>query len=298
MITAIFKTIRPINLFIIGLTHFLIFFFVLRNQIGTIVFPNFDIFLFSISIILITAAGYVINDYFDIYIDRINKPEKNFIGTIIHRRTAIFLHSFFNLASIIFGIYLSAKYNNWYLLISFLIFSIFLYFYSAYFKRTTFFGNFTIALISAFGTILPLLCEDMARNIYNIELTNKSIVLIYAGFAFFLTLAREIIKDIEDIKGDISKGCKTLPIKIGIKKSRNFTIFTLIIPIISLLIISIHLYNSNFILSIYSIILIFFPLIFFIILLLRSNSIKKFHNLSTLLKIIMLLGIISMIFIN
>lgn len=232
---------RPLNLSIIAVTMYLLHFFVIGNLIDSFESANhsanflvnhFDFFLLVFSTILIAGAGYIINDYFDIRIDRINKPEKVIVGKYIKKRVAMLTHTGMNIVAVGIGVYLSLKYHSWLPVIFHLITTTLLWWYSVQLKRKFLSGNIVIAILSGMVPLLvgwfelPSIKEEywsFIRTIQDpISLFEKTwiIILGFSIMAATTTLIREILKDMADIKGDESQNCKTLPIVLGIPKSK------------------------------------------------------------------------------
>jgi len=231
----------------------------------------------SASTMIIAAAGYIINDYYDVKIDLINKPERVVVGRGISRRYAILLHSALSTVGIMFGLVL-----NWKIGVM-TFFSVFmLWLYSNTLKRMPFVGNFVVALLTSGSIAILWLLYPFA---------GKTNLAIYTLFAFFMTLVREIIKDMEDLKGDNTFGCKTLPIVWGLRRTKNliylltFTFVASVFLIDGLLEPLPMLYFSAFL---------FAPVAWLMIRLVRADTKKDFYRLSQLCKVIMVLGIFSM----
>ena len=238
------------------------------------------LFLLSLSTVLIAAAGYIINDYYDVKIDYVNKPERVIVGKVLKRRVVMAAHSVINLLGIGIGFLVSPRLA----LINFGS-ALLLWLYSNQLKRLPFVGNFAVAILAGL-------------SIYIIELhykTGNLIILAYAMFAMGYTLIREIIKDMEDVKGDETFDCRTLPVVYGLRKTK----------------IVLYVFSSLFALKLFLLFkwidVQFFTwlllgnavaLIMLSVLLFRSDTKSEFHKLSTLTKVVMLLGIISMIWIN
>ena len=200
-IESLLKLTRFGNLIIIALTQY----FTAGFLIGMHTLNDVNLFFLSLSTVLIAAGGYIINDYYDVKIDYINKPDRVVIGKSITRRYAILFHIALSVAGIVIGFYLSWKIGGVNVLSVFL-----LWLYSNTLKRLPFVGNLTVAFLTGLAVIIVDLFYGK----------DNSLVLIYALFAFFMTLVREVIKDMEDLKGDNSFGCKTLPIVWGIRKKK------------------------------------------------------------------------------
>lgn len=270
------KMIRALNLFMVGLTQYITAIFLVgNNREWQEILTDKGFFLMVSATIIITSAGYLINDYYDVKIDYVNKPDRVKVGRILKRRWVIAGHTALNLLGIAIGFYISPVIG----MINFFA-AFFLWLYSNLLKRLPFVGNFVIAMLT--GTTLFLVGEYFGEREY--------LVITYAVFAGFITLIREIIKDMEDMKGDERFGCKTLPIIWGIANTKKF-IYLLII-----------LFGITVVLMISSISVVLpvaltVTLIFLIFALAKADTIREYHRLSTYCKVIMLLGVISMIWI-
>lgn len=274
-----------------------------------VLFPKFNIsfaidtfhfFILSSATLLITAGGYIINDYYDIKTDAINKPNKAIVENFISKRTSIFFYVSITLIGLFLGIYISFYIDLPILSFLFVLVATTLFFYSSIFKRIALIGNITVALLIALSIILiPIFDVIPVLNDKQIveQLLLIKIVLIYSCFAFFINLIREIIKDIEDVDGDYSQGMKTLPIILGKKRTIKFTVFlTVLFTILVVFTLALN-QNINKYLLLYGIMTITIPLIIFLVKLNGAESKKAFSKLSSLLKIIMLTGILTILFI-
>jgi 4-hydroxybenzoate polyprenyltransferase len=272
MIKSFLRLTRAWNLVIIVFAQYFTAWFLAKAD----VLHDLDLFLLSLSTVLIAAGGYVINDYYDVKIDVINNPGRVVIGKTIHRRFAILFHVALSVMGILIGMLVS-----WKLAIVNVISVVVLWFYSNLLKRLPFIGNFTVALLT--GCSIAILFF-----LYN---TQVGMILVYAVFSFFMTLIREIIKDMEDLKGDNTYGCKTLPIIWGIRKTK-ITLYV----IIALFSIAVVLINYAYVKLpvIYFVMLLFVPLAWLTTRLAQADTKKDFGWLSSFCKVIMLLGILSM----
>lgn len=267
------------NLLIIGLTQYMTAIFLIGPQEQWWEYlTSIRLFLLASSTILIAAAGYIINDYYDVKIDYINKPDRVIVGRVLKRRVVMVAHTVFNVLGIGIGFFLMPKLG----VINFL--SAFgLWLYSNQLKRLPFIGNLSIAFLTGLSICVVA--------IYFQE--NELLVYTYALFAFALTLVREIIKDMEDLKGDASFGCKTLPIIWGIHRTKILQYILLAIFIFLLIIMAAEVDKmvlKNFFL------LLIIPVAYFIVRLARADSSKEFSFLSLYCKLIMLAGVVSMMF--
>ena len=277
--TGFLKLTRFPNLLIIGLTQYLsVIFLVAYPETWNTKLYDLNLLLLSSSTIMIAAAGYIINDYYDIKIDYINKPERVVVGKLIKRRIVLASHVLLNVLGIGIGFYL-----NLYVGIINFFAGFLLWLYSNQLKRLPFIGNLAISLLTGLSILVVAIYYHK----------NVSLLLNYAIFAFSINLIREIIKDMEDLRGDIRFGSKTLPIVWGLRKTKYFLYGLILIFVFILFYLSIQLENQT--LNLFFIILIV-PIIYFIYLLYRADSQKRFHRLSTYCKLLMLAGISSMAF--
>lgn len=301
-VIAFLKLIRVENLFIIAITQVCMKYFVFSPLND---FLNLTPSLFAVlvtSTILIAAAGYIINDYFDVKTDKINRPDTVVIDVMIKRRWAMVLHIVLNLLGLGLGLYLAIK-CHCIQLVTFQMSSILLlWFYSTHFKKQLIVGNIVVSLLSATIPVMPMVYDYFLTpeisplqmmlfgNFINLLII---IVLGYSGFAFLTSYAREVIKDMEDYKGDVQTGGKTMPIVWGMITSKVVVFFVLLITIGMLLLACIKFYKEQLHIPIYYIImLVIIPLIVLIILIIKANNSRDFKMASLLLKGIMLTGIL------
>lgn len=277
LILALFRLTRFWNLAIIALAQYFTAYFLFNQRQA--VFTDIWLFLLSGSTILIAAAGYIINDYYDIKIDLINKPDRVVIGKTITRRYAILFHTVISFLGVAAGLLINWKVGALNFVCAFL-----LWLYSNNLKRLPLIGNVVVAFLTGLSIFMLVF-------LYNQYLP---FVVVYSLFAFFMTLIREVVKDMEDMKGDTTFGCKTLPIVWGIRKTKSFVYA--IIAIFSILVLWLD-YQELKISWIYFIPLLFLPMSVLVFRLIKADTKKEFYQLSQLCKIIMLLGIISMVFI-
>ncbi len=274
-IRALLRLTRFWNLVIIGMSQYFAAIFLIDRDL----LFDWRLFLLASSTAIIAGAGYIINDYYDIKIDLINKPERVVIGKSITRRYALFFHSVLSIVGVALGFLLGWKVGVIHFLSVFL-----LWWYSNSLKRQPFTGNFVVAWLTSISIVLVNILYDLSNPL----------VVIYALFAFFMTLIREIVKDMEDLKGDNTFGCKTLPIIWGIRKTK-WIIYVLLV----LLGASVVLLNEGYSqlpLS-YFLIFLYIPLGLLLMRLIRADTRKDFYWLSQWCKIIMLFGVVSMVFI-
>ncbi|WPP48489.1 geranylgeranylglycerol-phosphate geranylgeranyltransferase [Catalinimonas niigatensis] len=279
MLTGFARVARVHNLVILALTQY--FTAIFLADIHTTwegYAKDYELFLLIFSTTIIAAGGYLINDYYDIKIDYINKPDRVVVGKVLKRRYVMIAHTLLNLIGIGIGFYLSWKVGAINFMAAFL-----LWLYSNQLKRLPLIGNLAIAVLSGLAVWVV--------SIYFPQ--NQLLVYTYAVFAFAISLVREIIKDIEDMQGDESFGCKTLPILLGVRYTKMFLYFLSALFIFLLFFMSGILGNETLIT--YFLILTI-PITYFIVRLVYADTKKKFGFLSDFCKLLMLSGILSMTF--
>lgn len=257
------------------------------------------LFLLITATTLIAAGGYVLNDYFDVKIDALNKPGKLIIGKLLTRQFALVLYQVLSAAGIFGGLILSYMLKSYTLAFIFIVTPGLLWFYSASYKRQFMTGNIVVAMVAGLAIlIIPITQTAILEQSYGLLIYNTSIpkqlYLSAAGFAvfsFLLTWIREIIKDMEDEYGDRELECRTMPIVWGISKTRVFTILLSVLTIGLLLFINFNYISFPGTLTLrYLIFGIIIPLIIMMILLIRAKEKHDFSNISGLCKFIMLVG--------
>lgn len=304
---AIFRIVRPVNLAIIALGLCLFYFYLIvpnhTYQLGTRLLPftTFDFVLFVLSVVSIAAAGNVINDYYDFEKDRQHKPSRVLPQGHLSLDIALYLHAALVMCGIGLGFYLGYAYN--YIKIGYLyvIAALLLYLYPTYLKKIPLLGNIVVAGLSAFVFVLLMLFEinflqtikfDFSERILNML---HQALMFYAGFAFLTSLARELVKDIEDYEGDAAFNTTTLAVQYGVPFAKVVTTLVLLALLGALAYFmkgfwEMKVWKEFF----YLLSLIVFPVIACIVLLLMAKTRQQFSLVSLLIKAIMLLGILSM----
>jgi len=330
------RLIRLVNILVIALTMIIIQFFLSKyltyeTSSYSLDSSNYYIEIFKqifsprfiallISTLLIAAAGNIINDYFDVKADRINKPKRLIIGIHIKRRWAMVWHWSFNSVGLCIALYLGYILQNiWIPIVAFVSINL-LWFYSIYFKRKAFIGNIFVALLLGFIPFY-ILIFNYGQNLYEILTDSlefnhlgshyyfETIILFTSIIAFLLNLIRELVKDIMDIRGDLKLGAKTFPIKYGIKKSKWLIAGISVFVFTALIIYGLYIINSGLIglfqntkqnliepMSIYLLFTVILLYLVTLIIFLVKHKHSNYKMVSNLLKLIMLIGLIIPLF--
>ena len=288
--------IRYKNLLMVFLSMFLTKYFLIESFISTPLLSDIDFIILTTSILLITMGGYLINDIYDIESDKINKPGKVYISTIISIKSGLFLYFLTSITGLILGFYLSINKNLNHLSGFFIVTVILLFIYTKILKKLPLIGNIIVALLVSLPIFLVYEFDHSMISIKDIfdNLFLSVIIFFYLLFAFLTTLIREIIKDLQDIKGDSKFKLKTLPILIGNKRTINFVIFLSFLLQLLLLSVLIDSFKNEQYLILFFLITLSLLVAYLIYKLRVPFKNNQYQLLSSLMKIIMLVGVLSM----
>ncbi len=296
------KLIRFQNLIIIAFTQYVVrwclVYPILKAQSSyyTLQLSEIQFFLLVLSTVMIAAAGHIINDYFDVRIDKVNKPERLIIDNGVKRRIAMGAHVVINILAFLIAIYVSYSIGAWKLACIHFICASGLWYYSTTFKRQFLTGNIIIAVLTALVPVIVVVYELLpcykAYLPLDENLTFKGAWVYVGGVAFFgfmTTLLHEIIKDIKNYEGDKEYGFKTMPVLIGIKASKTIAVIIAAATMVCLFLIQLKLTDSltfyyfTFALQI--------PFAFLIYKIAKADTKKSFQTAGNITKIILLAGI-------
>jgi 4-hydroxybenzoate polyprenyltransferase len=309
-IRSIFSLIRFQNLLIIAFTQYAMRYLImdplLPSDSFSLQFGNLQFALLVFSTILIAAAGYIINDYFDTRADLINKPKRVVVGVSISRKEAMILHMILNILGVGIGVYLAFYIGLPTLSLVFVLSTGLLWFYSTNYKKQFLVGNLIVAFLTALVPLMVVLFEIPLLNREYGELmirydSNFSYLLAWVSafsfFAFMTTLIREIIKDSEDLEGDNAYGMKTVPIVLGTFWTKVLVVILISFTLTSLIFLLFkHIFYSveppDFISLVYFSVFLFFPLILLAIQVLIARDKRGYRRASILIKLTMLSGIL------
>jgi 4-hydroxybenzoate polyprenyltransferase len=307
---AFLRLIRWPNLLFIAITQSLFYYCILLPSFyngspaqENILKPR-EFWLLCLSSMLIAAAGYIINDYFDLNIDRVNKPDKIVVEKIIKRRWTIVWHWIFSGLGILIGFYISWRLHNIFIGPANLLCVLLLWFYSTTFKKKLIIGNVVISLLTAWVILVLYVSEFRLHRFvdpaYHFILSRVfKFTILYSSFAFIISLIREVVKDIEDMEGDARYGCRTMPVVWGVNAARLFAGTWTVVLIAALIVVQLYVLQYRWWMNvIYSVFFVIAPLIHVLTGLYRAGTTRDYHRLSSRIKLIMLTGILSMIFLK
>ncbi len=253
--------------------------------------------------VCISAAGYIINDYFDVNADMMNKPDSVIIGKCINRRNAMILHWVLSILGCISGVVVSygISYESYSLMFIFIVGI--LWFYSTMFSKEPIIGNVIVAVLVAMVPLIEVLYELLPilslpiEAVSQLNINFEEIMLWsfgYAIFAFLLSLLREMVKDIEDVEGDRTYGRNTLPIAFGIRTARHTSVgvgLVILIAFVFVQVCKLHDVYSLFFINIG----ITIPFLYSLIILIKAKNTEDYAKVSFCLKLVMMMGLLYLL---
>ncbi len=301
MVTAFLQLIRWKNLVMIVCIQLLFKYIYFPVFSVATTLSNLDFSILLLATVTIAAAGYIINDIYDVEADKINKPNKVIISKKFSKKQGYYYYYILNSIGLIAGFYVAYRIDKLSFIAIFIITALLLKVYNSDFKKKPLVGNIIVSLLVSLS-ILIVGVFDVIPAITNenvIEQYHAFRVLIdYSVFAFMFMLLREIVKDIEDVNGDKKLKMKTLPILLGRKRAKNI-VFTL--SFIPLILVTLYSFNNfsdiPFVLA-YMLIVVMLPLLYFMTKIIYAKTKIDYTYASNLLKYIMLLGMFSIVVIS
>jgi 4-hydroxybenzoate polyprenyltransferase len=280
-IVSLFSVVRGYNIPIIILAQYLSAIFILApEKKPSTVLLDLNLFLIVFATSLTIASGYIINSFYDSKKDLINRPNKSILDRLVSQQTKLRVYFTLNFAVAFLAFLISWRA---FLFFSFYIFLI--WFYSHKVKKFVIIGN----LMATFMAVLPFFAILLYyKNFYEV-------ILAHASFLFLLLLIREMIKDLENIKGDLANGYKTIPILYGEEISKK-----IITVLTTLTVIPVYILIEKFDVGYMDMYFYFclIILIFFLLYLWRSNTKEQFLLLHNVLKFLIVAGVFCIVLIN
>jgi 4-hydroxybenzoate polyprenyltransferase len=300
------KIIRPVNLAMVVLTQLLFWFFIvvpIHRLSGSI--PDMQIWqvlLLVLSTVLIAAGGYVINDYYDLPIDLVNKPDKVIVSKSISDDNVFTYYMALSGVGLIASLIVAITQNRYMLVLLPVIVASLLWFYAQSFKRLFLVGNLVVALCTALVIFILIYFEIDWERIERVPVQANQIMIfgaIYMTFAFITSLLRELVKDMQDKDGDAAFDCKTLPIVAGLPIAK------IVAAVYSFILLAgigfyqwMQIQAESWYVVTYLLLGLELPLVLVLVKLYSANTAKDFNGISTLVKIVMLIGTLSMLYIG
>ena len=278
---SLFSVVRGYNILIIIIAQYLTSIYILAPQLP-IKGILFDINLFMIVVASATAiaSGYIINNFYDSEKDLINRPNKSILDRLVGRRTKLNFYFILNFLSLVSALFVSYK-----AALFFFLFIFGIWFYSHKLKKYLFIGNFVAATLA----VIPLFAVFIYYKNFDL------VIFVHATFLFIIISMRELVKDLENLKGDLLQNYRTIPVIYGSLVSKKILTFLSILALLPtyLLIVKFDIGAMDFY-FLGSII----ALLIFVILLWKSN--KKLHYLvlHNILKFIVVIGVFCIFLIN
>lgn len=244
--------------------------------------------------VFLAAGGYVINELYDIEADTINKPKKVIVGSSLSRKRTLHYYALLTLTGLLLGALLCYTAKRPLPFFLFITIVILLYGYARYFKRLALIGNLLVSLLVAFTVIVMGLFTfspyvDETRFIFDIPYIQ---VLWYVSvFSGLLTFLRELVKDLQDIKGDYASKYLTLPIILGIERTARLTAAFALGSLFTVALFSFTTIHDNIIVQAALILGVVSPLGYVASRLWEAQHQKEFAKISRYIKVIMIIGL-------
>lgn len=307
-IKAFCTLVRWPNLLMIALMPLLIRYGMLKSSLTYLILNNplslvmssAHFLMLVMGIVALAAAGYVMNDYVDVKIDAINKPDKRVVGVYFNENQTIKMYWILNVLSLVLIFLVCYRYALTGLFFLFLLASGLLWFYSTTYKHIWLLGNLLVALVVAVLPLLPCVMDIILLNRTYGELfvnTGTSVnylaywILAFSGFAFLYTLIREVIKDMEDVEGDRTYGSKTIPIVFGLKTAKILVVLLYVLAITTLYILHNRFLGDRITFWYLSLSLV--PCSFLsLVITIRATNANQFHLASSFNKLATVFGIL------
>jgi len=297
------KLIRYQNLLMIALMQLIFKYGFLDLQDIPLALNDWQYLLLIVTTVLLAGGGYLINNIFDKETDNINKPDDVVVGKFISEDKAFNFYIAFNITGVGIGFYLANVIGKPAFALVFILISAVLYLYASSLKQSLLVGNIIVAVLTSFTVVIigifnlyPLITPDNQAFLGMIF----KVLLDYALFAFIINFIREIVKDLEDVNGDYNQGMNTLPIALGVTRTARVVFLISFIPIAILLyyINEYYFINGLYIATLYCLLLVVAPLIYFTVKSASAKSKQDFHHLSQVLKLVLFFGILSALIVN
>jgi len=280
-IVSLFSVVRGYNIPIVAVAQYLSAIFIFAHERRALhILLDGKLFILVLSTTLAIASGYIINNFYDSQKDLINRPQKSMLDRLVSQRTKLHVYFSLNLLSCFLALVIS-----WRAVVFFASYIFLIWFYSHKIKRYPLIGN----LMAAFLAIVPFFAILMYyKNFYHV-------IFIHAAFLFLLLLIREMVKDLENLTGDLANGYETISVRFGESVSKRIITVLVLLTIVPIYALT-DVYDVGYMdLYLYCALL---GLVIFLIVLWRSTSKRQFNLLHNLLKGLIVAGVFSIVLID
>ncbi|MBB1148634.1 geranylgeranylglycerol-phosphate geranylgeranyltransferase [Myroides sp. NP-2] len=280
-IFSLFSVVRGYNIFVIILAQYLASIFIFAPEKRALdVILDWRLFLIILSSALAIASGYIINNFYDAEKDLINRPTKSMLDRLVSQTTKLRVYFLLNFLSVCIVLPVSLHGA-----IFFSVYIFLLWFYSHKLKKYPIIGNLLASLLA----ILPFFAILMYFQSFHVS------IFIHAFFLYLIMLIREIMKDLENIRGDFANNYQTIPVRFGERVAKEIISGVFVLALIPVYLMTVR-YDVGYMIYYFyfSIVL----LLFFLIKLWRSETTQEYHRLHFLLKLLLLLGVLSIVLIK
>ncbi|MBO9583323.1 MAG: geranylgeranylglycerol-phosphate geranylgeranyltransferase [Flavobacterium sp.] len=292
-IVSLFSVVRGYNIPIIVLAQYLSAIFILAPEIRALdILLDFYLFLIVFASAITIASGYIINNFYDSQKDLINRPNKSMLDRLVSQKTKLNVYFGLNFLAV-----LMAGIVSWRAFLFFSVYIFMIWFYSHKIKKYPIIGNLMSALLAVtpFFAILLYFYNKISFEEIENHMSHFVVISAHAVFLFLLLLIREMIKDLENLKGDLVTDYRTIPVLYGEKISKQIITALTILTIVPVYVL-VNIYDVGY-MDIYFYVC-FGVLLFFLIYLWKSNSKEQFLRLHNVLKFLIVSGVFCIVLIN
>lgn len=279
---SLFSVIRGYNIWVIVIAQYLTSIYILapNRPLGEVLFDHY-LFVLVLASALSIASGYLINNFYDTEKDLINRPTKTLIDNFVSQRTKLSVYFLLNFITVVLASYVSFK-----TVVFFSIYIFFLWFYSHKLKKYPFIGNLTASVLA----IVPFFVIFIYYKNFDL------VIFVHATFLFLVISIRELVKDLENLKGDFAQDYRTIPVVYGIKFTKRIASLLVILTLIPVFILLFMDFRIGY--MYYFFIFGFVLLMIFLVFLWKSQSKIQYALLHNLLKLVIVVGVFSILLID
>ncbi|WP_304036188.1 geranylgeranylglycerol-phosphate geranylgeranyltransferase [Mesonia mobilis] len=281
-LASLFSVVRGYNILILFIAQYLASIYILAPEkpLREVLF-DVNLFVLVIACTFSIASGYLINNFYDAEKDLINRPHKTLLDNYISQKTKLAIYFILNFLSVILASYVSFK-----AVIFFSLFIFFLWLYSHKLKKYPFIGT----LVASILAITPFFAVFVYYHNFDM------VIFVHATFLFLIISIRELTKDLENLKGDLTQDYHTIPVVYGVKVSKVILSLLVALTLIPTLILISNKFEIGY--MHYYFLLSFILMIIFLFFLWKSSSKLQYTLLHNLLKLIIVIGVFSILLID